>query len=114
MVRPYDTRRRQVVPIQPARRGELRVYACGPTVYRAGMSVQSAPQGPWSPATPTTPYGNAVSADESGLGQPNIIRYTGGALGQTTSLTKLGQRYYNLALRALTQQDTIALLASPQ
>src|SRR6266496_3365435 len=25
------------------------------------------------------PYGNAVSVDESGLGRPNIIRYTGGA-----------------------------------
>ena len=41
------------------------------------------------------PYGNTVSVDESGLSQPNILRYTGGALDQTTGLTKLGQRYYN-------------------
>ncbi len=30
----YDTRLRGVVDIRPARRGELRLYACGPTVYR--------------------------------------------------------------------------------
>jgi cysteinyl-tRNA synthetase len=34
MFRLYDTRHRQVEPIEPARRGELRVYTCGPTVYR--------------------------------------------------------------------------------
>jgi RHS repeat-associated protein len=60
------------------------------------------------------PYGNAVSVDESGLSQPNIIRYTGGALDQTTGLTKLGQRYYNPALGAFTQQDANQLLANPQ
>ena len=30
----YDTRLRAVVEIRPARPGELRMYACGPTVYR--------------------------------------------------------------------------------
>ena len=35
MFRLYDTRTRQAEPIVPARRGELRMYACGPTVYRA-------------------------------------------------------------------------------
>jgi cysteinyl-tRNA synthetase len=30
----YDTRQRSVAEITPARRGELRMYACGPTVYR--------------------------------------------------------------------------------
>jgi cysteinyl-tRNA synthetase len=30
----YDTRLRAVVEIRPARSGELRMYACGPTVYR--------------------------------------------------------------------------------
>jgi cysteinyl-tRNA synthetase len=30
----YDTRLRGVVEIQPARPGQLRMYACGPTVYR--------------------------------------------------------------------------------
>jgi cysteinyl-tRNA synthetase len=30
----YDTRQRQVTEIVPARRGELRMYTCGPTVYR--------------------------------------------------------------------------------
>ena len=59
------------------------------------------------------PYGNAVSVDESGLSQPNIVRYAGGALDQTTSLTKLGQRYYNPALGAFTQQDANQLLANP-
>ena len=34
MLRLYDTRTRQVEPIEPARRGGLRVYSCGPTVYR--------------------------------------------------------------------------------
>jgi len=60
------------------------------------------------------PYGKAVSVDESGLSQPNIIRYTGGALDQTTGLTKLGQRYYDPALGRFTQQDSVALLACPQ
>ncbi len=35
MFRLYDTRTRQAEAIVPARRGELRMYACGPTVYRA-------------------------------------------------------------------------------
>jgi cysteinyl-tRNA synthetase len=30
----YDTRTRQVETIEPARRGLLRMYSCGPTVYR--------------------------------------------------------------------------------
>ena len=34
MFRLYDTRQRSVTEITPARRGELRMYACGPTVYR--------------------------------------------------------------------------------
>lgn len=35
MFRLYDTLARQVLPVTPARRGELRIYTCGPTVYRA-------------------------------------------------------------------------------
>ncbi len=54
------------------------------------------------------------SVDESGLSHPNIVRYTGGALDQTTGLTKLGQRYYNPAVGAFTQQDATQLLANPQ
>ena len=34
MFRLYDTRHRQVEEIVPARRGQLRMYTCGPTVYR--------------------------------------------------------------------------------
>jgi cysteinyl-tRNA synthetase len=34
MIRLYDTRQRSVTDIQPARAGQLRMYACGPTVYR--------------------------------------------------------------------------------
>jgi cysteinyl-tRNA synthetase len=34
MFRLYDTRLRSVAEITPARRGELRMYTCGPTVYR--------------------------------------------------------------------------------
>jgi len=34
MFRLYDTRLRAVAEIVPARRGELRMYTCGPTVYR--------------------------------------------------------------------------------
>jgi len=33
-MRLYDTRAREVVPIVPATSGALRIYACGPTVYR--------------------------------------------------------------------------------
>jgi cysteinyl-tRNA synthetase len=35
VLRLFDTRTRQVEPIEPARRGSLRVYTCGPTVYRS-------------------------------------------------------------------------------
>ncbi len=35
MFRLYDTLARRAEPVTPARRGELRIYACGPTVYRA-------------------------------------------------------------------------------
>ena len=34
MLRLYDTRTRQVETIEPARRGRLSMYSCGPTVYR--------------------------------------------------------------------------------
>ena len=34
MLRLYDTRTRQAKPVGQARRGELRIYTCGPTVYR--------------------------------------------------------------------------------
>ncbi len=34
MLRLYDTRQRAVAEITPARPGQLRMYACGPTVYR--------------------------------------------------------------------------------
>src|SRR5712671_1221434 len=34
MFRLYDTLARRAEPVTPARRGELRMYACGPTVYR--------------------------------------------------------------------------------
>ena len=34
MLRLYDTRTRQVEPIEPARRASLRMYTCGPTGYR--------------------------------------------------------------------------------
>ncbi len=35
MFRLYDTRLRDVTDIRPARRGQLRMYSCGPTVYRS-------------------------------------------------------------------------------
>src|SRR6267378_8679989 len=31
----YDTLQRRVVPLTPQRTGEVRMYTCGPTVYRA-------------------------------------------------------------------------------
>ena len=34
MLRLHDTRTKQVEAIEPTRRGELRMYSCGPTVYR--------------------------------------------------------------------------------
>ena len=33
-MRLYDTRLRQVVEIKPSTKGVLKIYACGPTVYR--------------------------------------------------------------------------------
>ncbi|HEY2638801.1 MAG TPA: RHS repeat-associated core domain-containing protein [Streptosporangiaceae bacterium] len=59
------------------------------------------------------PYGNAVSVDESGLSQPNIVRYAGGAVDLSTGLIKLGQRYYDPAIGAFTQQDANQILANP-
>jgi RHS repeat-associated protein len=59
------------------------------------------------------PYGNAVSVSESGLGVPNIVRYAGGAADLSTGLTKLGQRYYDPAVGAFTQQDANQILANP-
>jgi RHS repeat-associated protein len=44
---------------------------------------------------------------------PNIVRYAGGAIDQSTGLTKYGQRYYNPALGAFTQQDANQILANP-
>ena len=44
---------------------------------------------------------------------PNIVRYARGALEQNTGLTKFGQRYYNPARGAFTQQDTFVKLANP-
>ncbi|MGH7609023.1 MAG: cysteine--tRNA ligase [Candidatus Dormibacteria bacterium] len=35
MLRLYDTRTRQVRPLQPREAGMLRMYSCGPTVYRS-------------------------------------------------------------------------------
>jgi len=34
VLRLYDTRTRQVEPVEPDRRASLRMYSCGPTVYR--------------------------------------------------------------------------------
>jgi len=59
------------------------------------------------------PYGAIVNANESGLNVPNIVRYAGGALEQVTGLTKFGQRYYNSALGAFTQQDIVLGFANP-
>lgn len=59
------------------------------------------------------PYGGTASASESGLRVPNVVRYVGGALDQKTGLIKFGQRYYNSALAAFTQQDTVLSLANP-
>jgi RHS repeat-associated protein len=60
------------------------------------------------------PYGTTVSASETGLGGvPNIVRYVGGLTDLSTGLIKFGQRYYNPALGAFTQQDANQILANP-
>jgi len=59
------------------------------------------------------PYGNVVSVNESGLGVPNIVRYAGGTADLSTGQTKLGQRYYDPAIGAFTQQDSNQILANP-
>jgi RHS repeat-associated protein len=51
------------------------------------------------------PYGNTTSINETGLGVPNIVRYAGGLTDLSTGLTKYGQRYYDPAIGAFTQQD---------
>jgi len=35
VLRLFDTRTQQVAPVEPAHRGSLRIYTCGPTTYRA-------------------------------------------------------------------------------
>jgi len=59
------------------------------------------------------PYGGTATASESDLRVPNIVRYAGGALERNAGLTKFGLRYYNPALGAFTQQDTVVAFANP-
>lgn len=60
------------------------------------------------------PYGATVTVSETGLGgMPNIVRYAGGALDQSTGLFKFGQCYYNSAIGTFTQQDANQILSNP-
>ncbi len=59
------------------------------------------------------PYGAATSTDETGLGQPNIVRYVGGIYDKNTTLTKYGQRWYNSYQGRFTQQDNLSFAGDP-
>jgi RHS repeat-associated protein len=59
------------------------------------------------------PYGAAVTVSETGLAQPNVVRYASGTLDETTGLTKFGERYYDPNLGRFTQQDSINVVGDP-
>ncbi|MDG4795817.1 RHS repeat-associated core domain-containing protein [Micromonospora sp. WMMD1082] len=60
------------------------------------------------------PYGSALTATETGLGQTNIIRYAGGIHDPSTTFTKYGQRWYNPTQGRFTQQDNLSFIGNPQ
>ncbi|MEU1589907.1 RHS repeat-associated core domain-containing protein [Micromonospora sp. NPDC005710] len=60
------------------------------------------------------PYGNALTASETGLGQTNIIRYASGTYDPATKFTKFGQRWYNSDQGRFTQQDNLSFIGSPK
>ncbi|MDG4758698.1 RHS repeat-associated core domain-containing protein [Micromonospora sp. WMMD710] len=60
------------------------------------------------------PYGNALTASETGLGQTNIIRYAGGTYDPATTFTKFGQRWYNPDQGRFTQQDNLSFIGDPK
>ncbi|MGW0215055.1 RHS repeat-associated core domain-containing protein [Micromonospora chokoriensis] len=60
------------------------------------------------------PYGNALTSNETALGQINIIGYAGGIYDSATKLTKFGQRWYNPAQGTFTQQDNLSFIGSPK
>ncbi|WP_433269244.1 RHS repeat-associated core domain-containing protein [Micromonospora vinacea] len=60
------------------------------------------------------PYGNALTASETGLGQTNIIRYASGTYDPATKFTKFGQRWYNSDQGRFTQQDNLSFIGDPQ
>jgi RHS repeat-associated protein len=59
------------------------------------------------------PYGGTASVSETGLNQPNVVRFTGGITDETTGLTKFGKRFYDPKLGRFTQQDTLNTLSDP-
>jgi len=59
------------------------------------------------------PYGAAVSVSEPGLNQPNVVRFAGGILDETTGLTKFGKRFYDPNLCRFTQQDILNVVGDP-
>jgi RHS repeat-associated protein len=59
------------------------------------------------------PYGVTVSATETGLNQPNVVRYAGGIYDETTGLTKFGKRFYDSTLGRFAQADSLNLLGNP-
>ncbi|MER7168165.1 RHS repeat-associated core domain-containing protein [Micromonospora sp. NPDC000207] len=60
------------------------------------------------------PYGNGLTATETGLGQTSIIRYAGGIHDPATNYTKYGQRWYNPIQGRFTQQDNLSFIGDPQ
>jgi RHS repeat-associated protein len=59
------------------------------------------------------PYGAAVSVSEPGLNQPNVVRFAGGLLDETTGLTKFGKRFYDPNLGRFTQLDILNVVGDP-
>jgi RHS repeat-associated protein len=59
------------------------------------------------------PYGAATSVSETGLNQPNVVRFAGGVQDETTGLTKFGRRFYDPNLGRFTQQDDLNTIGDP-
>jgi RHS repeat-associated protein len=59
------------------------------------------------------PYGVATSVSETGLNQPNVVRFASGIHDETTGLTKFGKRFYDPNLGRFTQQDSLNVIGDP-
>jgi RHS repeat-associated protein len=59
------------------------------------------------------PFGGLVSVTETGLNQPNVIRFASGIFDEATALTKFGKRFYDPAVGRFTQPDSLNVIGQP-